>query len=410
MYIAAVLEEANVETEIVEMRFLRKPWIELKQIISDRKPQIIGIGSFSYNFHDATKIAGLAKNVDECIKTVVGGPHVSLIPQESILEPEVDFAVLGEGEYTMLDLIKALENDTDIQKVRGLIFKNNGIVQTPSRPLIQNLDDLPLPARHLVKMDKYRASEDATTILTSRGCAFKCIFCASQAMWGPNVRFRDPIKVVDEVESVKKHFGFNVIGFVDDVFTIHKNRTIKLCKELKRRNLDIKWDCSTRTDLLSKQLLVLMKKAGCRAIFLGVESGCQETLDRIKKGANVEQAEKVVRWAKEAGIETRLSLILGCPGENKKTVQKTIDFAKKLKDYGATTLNFNLLKVYPGTELFNHQKKFGITFIDKNWGYQHGAPLVSTCETDKLSKNERKFIAWVASEIERYWKIRDIAL
>ena len=156
MYIAAVLEKANIETEIIEMRFLRKPWINLKQTILNKKPQVIGIGCFSYNFHDAIKVARIAKNVDDCITTVIGGSHVSLLPQESIIKPEVDIIVIGEGEYTMLELVKALEQNEDIKKIKGIIYKNNGIIQTPLRSLIKNLDRLPFPARHLVRMDKYR--------------------------------------------------------------------------------------------------------------------------------------------------------------------------------------------------------------------------------------------------------------
>ena len=408
MYIAAILEENSINVEIVEMRFLGNLWQDLERIISKKEPKIVGITSSSYNFRDAIKIASVAKKVNSQITTVVGGSHASLIPYEVIGEPMVDIVVVGEGEYTMLDLTKFFEQRRNFRKIKGILLKKNGIIRTPSRPLILDLDELPFPARHLVNMKKYRDLEETTTVLASRGCPFKCVFCASREMGGSKVRYRSIEKVIDEVEYITKEYGFNVISFTDDVFTFNKKRTIKFCKELNNRGIDVKWECSTRTDLLSKQLLALMKKAGCRAIFLGIESGCQEILDGAEKGITVEQTEKVVRWAKEAGIETRLSFMLGCPGDSLKTIEKTIRFARKLKNMGAHTINFNLLKAYPGTEIFNDPAKFDITFIDRDWGKRHGAPLIPTCETKLLSMQKRSYIAWIAGELERHWNISEI--
>lgn len=405
MYIAAVLEENGVEVSITEMRFMKTPWVDLRKIVSERSPDVIGITSYSYTFPDAVKAARVAKGANPEVKIVFGGPHVTFTSRETLMKnPEIDIIVIGEGELTMLELVRAYESCEDLGKVRGVMFRKNGkVVRTPPRPFIRDLDKLPFPARHLVSMDKYREIENTTTMITSRGCPFKCVFCSSRAMWGPRVRLRSPKNVVDEMEQIAKNYDFNKIGFADDVFTLDKDRTVKICRELRRRGLNIRWECSTRTDLLSKKLLNEMKKAGCRAIFLGIESGCQEVLDRIGKGTTIEQSEKAMKWAREVGIETRLSFMLGCPGETQKTVSKTLRFAKKLGKLGGGTISFSLLKAYPGTELFEQPEKFGITFIDKNWGRKHGAPLIPTCETEGLSMQERYFIAWGAGEVECYW-------
>ena len=410
MYIAAILEENGIDVEIVEMRFLGNLWEDLERIISKKRPQIVGVTSSSYNFCDAIKIASVTKKVDSQIMTVVGGSHASLIPYEVIKEPMVDIVVVGEGEYAMLDLVRVLEKRKDLRKIKGILFKKKGIVRTRPRPLILDLDELPFPARHLVNMIEYRGLEETTTLSSSRGCPFKCVFCASREMSGPKVRFRSPKKVIDEVEYITKEYGFKTVSFTDDVFTLNEKRTIKFCRGFNSRGIGAEWECSTRTDLLSKQLLAVMKKAGCRAIFLGVESGCQEILDGVGKGTKIEQTEKVVGWAKEEGIETRLSFMLGCPGDSIKTVKKTLSFARKLRKMGAHTITFNLLKAYPGTEIFLDPDKFGITFIDKDWGKRHGAPLIPTCETNLLSMQNRNYVAWIAGELERHWNTSEMSI
>ena len=408
MYIAAVLEEKSIEVEILELRFMKRVWTELKKAISKKNPDIVGATAYTYTFPEAVKVMKIAKHVNPDILTVLGGPHVTFTDNETLTTfPQVDVVVRGEGEYTMLELLKAYNKKNDFKKVKGISFrKNKKIVKTASRPLITNLDVLPFPARHLVSMSRYREIENSTTMISSRGCPFNCIFCSSRAMWGSKIRMRSPKNVIDEMEQLVEEYHFNIINFADDVFTYDKKRTIKMCEEIKKRGVDVAWECSTRIDLLSKELLRRMKAAGCTAIFLGIESGCQKVLQRIRKDTRLEQARKVAEWTRELGIKARLSFMLGCPGENLETVQKTLHFAKELGELSGGTIGFSMLKAYPGTELFKNPKKYGITFIDKDWGWKYGVPLFPTCESEELNMLQRYKIALRAAEAEYIWNMK----
>lgn len=404
MYIAAVLEKEGLDVSIVEMRFLENPWARLEKILSGQGGGVVGVTATSYTFPDAIKVVKMAKAISEDFITIIGGVHVTFTSSETLMSiPEVDIVVIGEGERTMLELCKALKsNSGDIEKVRGIAYRKNGeIVRTSRRPFIRDLDALPLPARSLVSMEKYLKIEDTTPVMTSRGCPCRCIFCASRAMWGQNVRLRGPKSVVDEIECIVKNYGYNTISFTDDVFTINKGRTLKTCDLMKKRGLNIQWECSTRADLLTRDLLKRMKKTGCRAIFLGIESGNQETLNILNKGITLKQAEKAVRWMSDLGIEARLSFMLGCPGENRKMTLRTLEFAEKLVDLGAGSVCFSFVKPYPGTALAENPKKSNIIFIDRDWK-KYGAPLTPVCETEKLNMKSLYFLALRASEVEHY--------
>jgi len=407
MYIAAILEEKHMTVEIVELRFLKRGWADLKKIISEKSPDIVGATTYTYTFPEAVRVMKIAKTVDPGTLTVLGGPHVTFTINETLMMyPYVDVVVRGEGEYTMLELLKAYDKNIELKKVRGIAFKKDKkIVKTPSRPLISNLDAIPFPARHLVSMNRYRKIENSTTMISSRGCPFKCVFCASKAMWSSKIRMRTAKNVVDEMEEIVRKYRFKIVNLADDVFTYDQKRTTEICEEIRSRKLDFEWECSTRIGLLSRGLLKKMKTAGCRAIFLGIESGSQEVLELIGKGTRLEQARRVATWARELGIEARLSFMLGCPNENQETSQKTLNFAKELGRLSGGTISFSMLKAYPGTELFKHPKKYRITLIDEEWGQKYGAHLFPTCETKELNMLQRFKIAFNAGQIEYTWNM-----
>lgn len=403
MYIAATLEREGNPVKIVEMRFLENPWIHLKKIILKEKPDVVGITTMSYTFPASLKIARITKNAVPNSLIVLGGPHATFMWAEILMiNPEVDIVVIGEGEYTMLELIKTLTEGGSLKRIRGIAFREKKkVIKTPPRPLIKNLTSLPFPARHLVNMDKYRTLESFTPLISSRGCPFRCVFCASRAMWGAHVRFRYPKDVVDEIEHIIQKYRFKTVNFADDVFTLNKPRVIKICEEINERVLDVEWECSTRPDLLTKELMKKMRKAGCKSILLGAESASQRILNILNKGFELKDIEKVVKWAKEIGINVRLSFMIGCPGEDIKSAFKTLRFAKYLKEIGAKTACFSLFKVYPGALINKKLKEYGITWVDKDWE-KYGSPLLPTCETKKLTKDDLHLLAIFAGGMEGY--------
>jgi len=308
----------------------------LREEIKARDPYILGITSTTPTIYSALKVAKLAKEVDGDITTVIGGPHVTFTANEVLDSSEdVDFVVAGEGEYTMLELLKALEGDRSLKEVKGITFRDKGkIVKTPSRGYIEDLDSLPFPARHLLPMDKYKILGRKLTVIhvvSSRGCPFRCIFCSSSALCGKRFRARSVENMLDEIEEAVERYKTRHVEFIDDTFTLNRRRTAEFCEEVKRRGLDISWNCSSRVDTIDEDLMRKMREAGCSIIFFGVESASQRTLDLIGKGITVDRAVKAINLAKRVGIEVLASFVIGFPWETIEDMKETIRFATKLK-------------------------------------------------------------------------------
>ena len=279
-------------------------------------PHVIGVQTTTPTIRQAIKVAKDAKEAvpDACV--VLGGYHVSFLPEETMKEcPEVDICVRGEGEYTMLELMQALNGKINLKDVLGITFRQRErIYSNPPRPFICKLDDLPFPARHLFPMKAYKvfnATYPATTMICSRGCPMQCEFCASSAMFEKKVRLRSPENVISEIEYVKEKFGTRIIAFLDDTFTLFRKWVKRFCDLLMKKDIQISWGCQTRVDKLTPSLLSKMAKAGCKAIFVGIESGVQQILDFVKKGFTVDKVKKVFRWAKNFGIRTIASFAFG---------------------------------------------------------------------------------------------------
>ena len=225
---------------------------------------------------------------------------------ESLLN-ETDYIVEGEGEVTICELLHSLEGKMDIENVKGIWYKKNGVLKrTPQRPFIQNLDDLPFPARQLLPKEYMNFGH--TTISASRGCPFNCSFCQPtlRKLFGPVVRFRSPKNVVDEMEYLKTTFKIKHVKFQDDTFTARKQWVTEVCSEILKRKLKIRWDCNARVNTIDKELLTKMKEAGCTKVEFGVESGSQEILNSLNKGTTIKQIEDAFRYVKKLGSEHML--------------------------------------------------------------------------------------------------------
>jgi anaerobic magnesium-protoporphyrin IX monomethyl ester cyclase len=257
--------------------------------------------------------------------------------------------------------VNAVESKRSLSEVKGIVYRGNGhLISTPLRDRIRNLDELPFPAHHLMEPSvKYYIGNQglrSLPVLTTRGCPFECIFCSTAALHGHEYRTRQNSKLVDELEYLKKTYDINNVSFVDDNFTMQKNRVFDLCNEMKKRNLSLKWGCSTRIDLLSKDLLKAMKDAGCNDIFFGIESASQIVLNSIRKGFRIEQAKVVIKLAERLGMKTHCSFILGLPEETADSLNKITEFIGDVKPSGRVLPN--VLDILPGTELFERKEEY----------------------------------------------------
>ncbi|MCD6467815.1 MAG: radical SAM protein, partial [Thermoplasmata archaeon] len=378
--LASVIEDlANVK--IIDM--VVDGGIEnLKKRIKSFDPDIIGITALTPTIYESWFIAKIAKENNPNCVTMLGGPHPSVLDKESLNSPYVDIIVRGEGEQTFREIVR--NKGKPSKETKGVSFKEKGkIIVNEERELIKNLDELPLPPYHLVPMEKYRVHanifdlrkdrESIAGIMTSRGCPFKCRFCASDIIYKGVWRARSPENVVEEISILRHRYKKREIEFMDDTFALDRKRAKRICELIKEENLDISWSCSTRVDRFDKELATMLREAGCYAVSFGIESGVQKTLDFLNKGITVSEIERAVKTAKKHGFIVNTSLILGIPGENREKVNETIRFINRLRP---TTASFSLLTPYPGTWVykFAEEKKL---FITKDWSkYRLSEPVM----------------------------------
>jgi len=298
---------------------------------------------------------------------VLGGPHATVYPQRVMNEsPVIDYVVRGEGEETFLALVQALDaGGKDVGTIQGLTFRLRGeIISTPDRALIQDLDSLPFPARHLFELGRYGLctpeGQPMFTLLSSRGCPYNCAYCF-KGIVGRTYRQRSPDNILSEIRQVIEQYGARNFYFIDDLFTIDLRRLHLIADQLITEKLDIRWQCLGRVDRVNAEVLRKMYLAGCRRIHYGIESGNQGILQRIGKGIQLEQVRKAVRWAKEAGLQVKGYFMLGLPGDTEQTMQQTVDLAIELDLDEAM---FSLTTPFPGTRLWEElvQKRPGIEY------------------------------------------------
>ncbi|WP_086637382.1 B12-binding domain-containing radical SAM protein [Methanonatronarchaeum thermophilum] len=377
-YIASVLDENDIDVVLMDCAAEDIGYDEMARKVGELDPFLVGVTSTTPLIPEALRSIQVAKEASNAY-TVLGGPHPTFMHEDILNQNEsVDFVVKGEGEYTVLDLYQTLREEGDLSNVEGIVFRSEGrVVENEDRALIEDLDSLPYPARHLLPTDKYVVFDDRmsiTTMVCSRGCPMQCSFCASSALHGKAIRKRSPTDVVDEMEHVKETLDVSTIAFMDDTFTLLPDWVREFCRELKDRDIDIGWGCTARVDKIDRDMIELMRDAGCHTIFIGVESGNQEILDRVKKGTQTSQVKKIFETANDVGMRTVASLAIGLPGETRETVNRSIQFVKDIK---ANYALFSIATPYPGTEFYNNMKDIGK--IKGEWGdYDLFSPVVET--------------------------------
>jgi len=374
-YIASVLRQ-NPEVKIIDSNILNYTIGDVEEELRSFNPDVVGITSVTPSIYEAYKVAETAKKVRVDCTVVLGGPHATFMPRQTMEECKyIDIIVRGEGEETTKELIENIEKGASLNEVKGITFREkNEIIDAEPRPFIKNIDDIPFPSRDLLPMHLYKFNGvKYTTMLTSRGCPFKCSFCSSSRLFGGYWRERSPENVLEEMKIIYEEYNIRNIEFMDDTFTLNQERAEKICDEIIKQGWDISWGASSRVDTLSKKLVEKMKKAGCWILFLGIESGSQKILDTIGKRITLEQVKKAVKILKDAGIQVLGSFILGFLQDTTKTIKETIKFAKSLNlDYA----EFSVLTPYPGTPIFDYAKKNSM-LLTENWSkYTAIEPIV----------------------------------
>ncbi|MFC1854219.1 B12-binding domain-containing radical SAM protein, partial [candidate division CSSED10-310 bacterium] len=392
-YLASTLLKEKYEVEIIDCLARDINNEKLKDIIQKSQPDLIGFSVLSMFYNQTRGAIEKIRSISSA-PIIVGGPHISALPEESLEELKPDFVVVGEGENTLLELANALKARTnDFESINGIYYKSNGSIhKTPARELIDDLDCIPFPAWHLMDPRSYPPIAHGTfykrfpiaPIITTRGCPMQCSFCAAHHIWTRKLRRRSPKNVVDEIEFLHDTFGVKEFHFEDDCLTTVKKHILAICQEIVARNLDVVWACpnGVRIDSLDEEILRNMKKAGCYMMALGIESGSQELLDRAKKKLDLKLVPAVVETIKKVGIQTVGFFLLGLPGETKETIKQTVDLAL---DLPLDIAKFHNLIPLPQTEIFEQLSTEVKQQID--WE-KYNSFDQAVCETEGLSKDE----------------------
>lgn len=359
LYIAGTLLENKHEVSIIDARAEHLGFEALRERLRALKdaPDFIGLTATTRVINNALKCAEICREVCPSAKIIFGGIHSTLRPEEVLANSFVDYVVRDEGESAMNELVSG----KPLQEILGLSYKVDGkFIHNDRRPFLENLDDLPLLPTHLVPMEKYRPSLGAykrlpaLNLVSARGCPGRCTYCYQN--FGPRIRFQSAKRLLEQIKALQKNHGIKEISFCDDTFTAARRNVMDFCQSIIDEKIDITWSCFSRVDCIDRDILKMLKQAGCHQIMYGVESADPQILLNINKRINLERVEEAVKMTKEAGINCRLAFMLGNPGETEETMEKTLRYAIKLDPDVAI---FNIATPYPGTEMYNWAKREG---------------------------------------------------
>ena len=375
-FLAGVTRQAGYETHIVDSEILGLTPEGACDAIMSYKPDVVGFTAVTISVHNAATVARLITNIDKKVITLLGGHHISAVPRETMkLFPEFDIGVLGEGEVTIVELLDALKSGGSLKDVKGLILREgDDFLLTGKRDRLKELDSLPLPAWDLLPKisDHYCPPVHtvkklpAATLVTSRGCPGRCVFCARIVYENKGTYFSAG-RVMEMVNDFYYNYGIREIQFRDDNFTVFRKRLLELCKKLKEANLDLAWSSTGRVDTVTPEVLKAMKEAGCWQIWFGIESGSQRILDLVKKGTTIKGIKDAIKWTREAGINPCGFFIIGHPGETKESIQETINFAV---DLDLAECHATFMTPFPGSDLYLTAEKYGS--FENDWKKLNG--------------------------------------
>ena len=365
MYLAGYVRSKGYTPKILDLDIENMTLDQVVSYVSSISPRIIGMTAFTSTVNVAYGILAAIKKAVPNALTVIGGPHVTFLPDEALSQEGIDVVAMGEGEETLAEVIGTYESNKGLDEVRGIAYKKDGKMKVnPPRPLIQNLDQIPFPARDLVSYERYRwQGVLEAPMLTSRGCTFHCQYCSSSEIMGRRYRIRSVQNVIDEIKEVQEKYHVKDIEFIDDTFTLNMKRASQIMKAIVGEKLDVRLSLSSRVNTINEDLMRDLKNGGTTNIYFGVESGSQRVLDLMQKGIKLEQAVAAVNLAKKYNIGVLCSYIIGYPGETPEEMDQTIKFSIKLNsDYA----QYSILTPFPGTPIYYELDRKGL-IATKDW-------------------------------------------
>mgnify|MGYP000934993775 FL=1 len=396
-YLGAVLEQANHEVKIVDINIMMMPVEQYAmKYLDELDADIVGLSCTTNSYIECMKLAELIKKRYPETLIIVGGCHVTFMAGEALEECEYfDIIVRGEGENTIVALVDCIEHLKPLSLVDGISYRlGNEIIHNKDAALIKDLDTIPFPARHLLQTDNYPAHG----IVSSRGCPRKCIFCSAGAMGGGRYRIRSAQNIVDELKTIKD--DNKSIFFYDNTFSTHIKKSIEICQQIIKEEIDIKWQVELRADTVTEEFIRILSEAGCEAIQFGVESGNEEILKEIKKYITKEDVRKGASIALSYGLGVACSFIVGHPSDTEETLKETLEFMIELKKMGCDVYP-GIIVPYPGTEIYDKHEELGINILHKDWSkYTPGHVCVSTkhLSRDKLGQLFLKMVSTLYPE------------
>jgi radical SAM superfamily enzyme YgiQ (UPF0313 family) len=351
-YVGAMLRQEGYDAEILNWHDRKGNPEAMRETFEEKRPDVIGFSILHANRWGGIEIARIAREVDPHVRIVFGGVGATFLWEHLLTHfNEIDFIVLGEGEYPFLGLVKCLGGDLDsIEGIAGIAFrKENKVTRTAEAPYIRDLDSLPDPAKYF----------EFQHVSSTRGCPSNCSFCGSPRFWGRRVRFHSSEYFVGQLERLRRK-GVRFFYFSDDTFTLKKDRVIEICKEIVARDLGITWVAISRVDYVNDEMLYWMRRAGCSQISYGVESGSEKIRNRIlRKNIKTGQIKRAFSLTTRYGILARAYFIYGSPGETRQTIRETLDLIRVIRPLG---IIFYILDIFPGTELYSDfRRRTGLT-------------------------------------------------
>lgn len=385
LYLATVLEQKGFEVSVLDQAAKNLTVEQTARWIEKENPDVLGFSTFASSGRTAVLVSSRVKEKDPNVTVVLGGYFATFNSQRILRKyPSVDIVVRGEGEDTVSELAECFKDKRKLKRVRGITFRNKkSIVSTPERPLMKNLDSLPFPDRSLIDLEYHSmiaganaAPRKFTSIVSSRGCVYRCRFCSCTQFALNRWRPRSVKNTLEELHFLASE-GYKQFVFVDDSFTLNQKRVIDLCRRIKKEKIDMDWICEGRVDNFSYEMSKEIVKAGCKILYFGIESGNQRILDYYDKQITLQQSKTAVKTAKKAGVDVIVgSFIVGAPDETKEEIQNTIEFAKQIPiDFP----QFNILGAYPGSDIWNELQMNGLLKEEAYW--ETGVAISEICPT-----------------------------
>ncbi len=364
LYVAAYAEQIpDCVAQVLDCQAEQVTHDALSGRLALAAPDVVGIQVMTFTLIDAIMVARTVRQTCPEALIVVGGPHPTIFPEETIRMPEIDVVIPGEGEFLFASLLQAIAANDAPESVEGVLTKRQPYF-TKGLTYIHDLDVLNMPARHLIDQTKYTSplamKNPLTTIMSSRGCPARCMFCDRPQM-GKKFRMRSAVNVVAEMRQCHEQFGINEFLFYDDTFTVNKQRVFDVCNLLLQDGLRVHWDIRARIDTVTPEMLRQLRKAGCHRIHYGVETGSPRIQTRLKKHLNLGTVREVFHITKQEGIEVLGYFMIGCPDETPDDLQATFDLIRTLPmDYA----HIGIFTPYPGTEIYREALEQGIYATD----------------------------------------------